>query len=248
MTGTHLQVYPTVSVLSKAAADLFAKAARDAVNRRGRFLAALSGGNTPIPFFKLLAQPPYPHELPWTMMHFFWSDERCVPADHPDSNYGQTRGVWLSHVPVPEENMHRIKGELEPGDAAKEYQERLAEFAEGGLGWPRLDFVLLGLGSDGHTASLFPGSKVDIDSRLAVEAVRGSYAGRPAERISLTPNVFNSARLILFLVAGEEKAEALAASRQGRSDPSRWPAQRIHPRDGNVLWLIDTAAASLLSR
>jgi len=248
MTGTHLQVYPTVSVLSKAAADLFAQAARDAVDRRGRFLAALSGGNTPIPLFKLLAGPPYQDELPWTRMHFFWSDERCVPADHPESNYGQARGNWLARVPVLEGNLHRIKGELEAGEAVKDYRERLEEYAEGGLGWPRLDFVLLGLGSDGHTASLFPGSEVNIDPQLAVVAVRGSYADRPAERISLTPSVFNSARLVLFLVTGEEKAEALAASRQGRSDPSRWPVQRIRPRDGKVLWLIDTAAASLLSR
>ena len=114
--------------------------------------------------------------------------------------------------------------------------------------WPRFDFVLLGLGTDGHTASLFPGSAVKIGSQLAAVAVQADYAGRPVDRVSLTPNVFNAARLILFLVAGEEKAEALAASYHGRSDPERWPAQRIRPANGKIVWMIDAAAASLLSR
>jgi 6-phosphogluconolactonase len=247
MTETHLQVFPTVSVLSRAAADLFARAAKEAVSQRGRFLAALSGGNTPLPLFKLLSQPPYRGKLPWTQMHFFWGDERCVPPDHPESNFGQTRLNWLGRVPLPEANLHRVKGELTPDQAARDYQDQLKEFAEDRLEWPRFDFVLLGLGTDGHTASLFPGSAVKISPRRAAIAAQGNYAGRPADRVSLTPDVFNAARLIIFLVAGEEKAEALAASYHGRSDPVRWPAQRIRPPSGKVVWLIDAAAASLLS-
>ncbi len=247
MTETHMQIYPTVSVLSRAAAELFARSAQEAVNERGRFLVALSGGNTPIPFFKLLAQLPYQKDLPWEKMDFFWSDERCVPRDHPESNYGQAREKWLAHVPVPSQHLHRAKGELKPSAAARDYQKQLEKFADPGQKWPRFDFVLLGLGSDGHTASLFPGSPLEIEPGLAVIAVKGTYADRPADRVSLTPNVFNTARLIVFLVSGEEKAEALAATRTGRSDPSRWPAQRIRPHSGKVVWLIDQAAASLLA-
>lgn len=247
MSETHLQVFPTMSVLSAAAADLFARSAREAVAGRKRFLAALSGGGTPVPLFKLLALPPYREELPWTKMHFFWSDERCVPPGNPESNYGQARANWLARVAVPEDNLHRIKGELPPEQAAEDYRALLKGFAEAGLDWPRLDLVLLGLGADGHTASLFPGSLVKPGPEMAAVPVQANYAGRPAERVSLTASVINAARLVLFLVTGEEKAEALAATRQGRSDPARWPAQRIRPSDGKVLWMIDAAAGSLLS-
>ncbi len=246
MTETHLQVLPTVSSLSQAAADLFVRTVREAAARRPRCLVALSGGNTPVPFFRLLAQPAYRRKLPWERIHFFWADARCVPPGHPESNYGQAYDLWLAHVPLPEENMHRVKGELKPADAASDYRQQLLDFAGERLRWPRFDFVLLGLGTDGHTASLFPGSPVDPRPRRSVITARKSYQDRPSERISLTAEVFNSSRLVCFLVAGAEKAEALAASHRGRKDPVRWPAQRIRPPDGKVYWLVDAEAASFL--
>jgi 6-phosphogluconolactonase len=248
MAETHLQVFPTVAVMSQAAADLFVRTAETAIARRDRCLTALSGGNTPVPLFRLLAQAPARSRLDWQKMHFFWADERCVPPEDPESNFGQAVAKWLRRVPVPEENLHRVKGELGSRPAAREYRALLKRFAEGGQPWPRFDFVLLGLGADGHTASLFPGTPVETRPTPAVISATGHYRGRPAERISLTPNVFNAARLVVFLVSGEEKAEALAATRSGRGDPVRWPAQRIRPVDGKVLWLVDAAAARLLRR
>jgi 6-phosphogluconolactonase len=248
VSETHLQVFPTVAVMSQAAADLFARTVVEAVAKRDRFLAALSGGNTPVPFFRLLSRPPYHRRLPWEKMHFFWADERCVPPDDPQSNYGQALAKWLVHVPVPRENLHRIKGELGSPPAVRNYRTQLKDFAEGGHPWPRFDFVLLGLGADGHTASLFPGTPAEMrPARSAIPAI-GNYRGRPAERISLTPSVFDAARLIVFLVSGEEKAEAVAATRTGPSDPVRWPGQRIRPKGGKVVWLIDEAAACLLRK
>ncbi len=243
MAESRLQVFPTVDRMSQAAAELFARTVGESMERRGYFSAALSGGNTPVPLFHLLAGPPYREGLPWERMYFFWADERCVPPDHPESNFGQARLKWFRHISVPEQNLHRILGELPPSRAAQDYNRQLRRFADEGLRWPRLDFVLLGLGSDGHTASLFPGSPVETGAGRAAVAIRGAYRDRPADRVSLTPAVFNAARLVVFLVCGEEKADAVAASRQGRRDPLRWPAQRIRPEGGKVVWLIDEAAA-----
>ena len=248
MTETHLQVYPTVTTLSAAAAELFERTVREAVRRDGRFLAALSGGNTPVPFFRLLARPPYRERLPWSQMHFFWADERCVPPEDPESNYGQARAKLFAQVPLPEANLHRVQGELGMLLAARAYRAELRHFAAAGLAWPRFDFVLLGLGSDGHTASLFPGSKAGNRPGQGVIAATGIYQGRPAERVSLTPQAINAARRIVFLVSGEEKAEAMAATCCGPSDPLRWPAQRVRPSDGKLLWLVDEAAARLLRK
>jgi 6-phosphogluconolactonase len=242
MPETYIQIFKDSTALSLAAAEHFAETVMDAVTRRGRFLAALAGGNTPLALFRLLAEPPYRQQLPWSQMVFFWGDERCVPPDDPHSNFKQAWQAWLAHIPIPEENLQRIKGELDPTAAARDYAEQLKTFAEGALAWPRLDWVLLGLGGDGHTASLFPGSPADIDAKLAAIPVTANYEGRPAERVSLTPNVFNAARKVVFLATGEEKARALANTLTGARDPLRWPAQRIHPSDGEVWWFIDEAA------
>jgi 6-phosphogluconolactonase len=239
-----VKICPDSRALSYFAADLFGQITREAVSVHGRFLTALSGGSTPLALFHLLAQAPYRDSLPWDRMFFYWGDERCVSPDDTESSYHQAYQAWLAQVKVPEKNICRIKGELGLLAAVDEYTHQLKLMAEPGLVWPRFDLVLLGLGADGHTASLFPGSSET--SGIAAVAVSASYQDRPANRVSLTPDVFNVARNVIFLAAGPEKAKALAATLVGNREPVRLPAQRILPEDGRLWWLVDEAAASLL--
>lgn len=239
-----VKVFSNSIDLSLFASKYFARAAKQSVTARGRFTCTLAGGGTPQVLYSLLAAPPFLASLPWAKMHFFWGDERCVsPGDH-ESCYQQAYRTWLGRVPVPSENLHRIPGELGPQKAAADYAAHLQLFATDGLAWPRFDLVLLGLGSDGHTASLFPGS--DQTSRVATVAVTAHYQDRPANRVSLASDVFNAARRVVFLAAGVEKANALAATLSGQRDLPNLPAQRIRLPRGRVWWLVDQAAASRL--
>lgn len=235
-------VFENLETLSQYAADLFVRVARDAVARHGRFLAALSGGGTPQRLYELLAQLPRLAQIPWAQTHFFWADERCVPPDADGSNYRQVREAILIHAPVPPANVHRVSGELSPPAAAAEYAQQLATFAAAGLNYPRFDLVLLGMGGDGHTASLFPGFDRGAADASPTLAVTAHYEGRPADRVTLTPPVLNAARQVVFLVAGAEKAVALA--RVWRGDGAEMPASLIQPHDGQLTWLVDAAAAS----
>jgi 6-phosphogluconolactonase len=244
MTEITVRVFSDVRDLSQAAADLFDQITRQAVLARERFTSALSGGGTPSSLFHLLAESPYHESLSWEKMFFFWGDERCVPPDDAESNYYQAWQAWLGHVPVPEANILRARGELGPQPAAEDYARQLKSFADPGLEWPRFDLALMGLGADGHTASLFPGSAQT--SGLATVAVSAQYQGRPANRVSLTPDVFNAARNVLFLAVGSEKSDAVSATLTGRREPDRLPAQRILPLDGKLWWFVDSAAASQL--
>ena len=194
----------------------------------------------------LLATPLYRSLLPWHEMYFFWGDERLVPPDDTGSNYYHAAQLLLDKVHVPAENIHRVKGELPTESAILDYTAQLQSFATGRRNWPRFDLVLLGLGSDGHTASLFPGSPGMDESGIAVKAVMANYEDRPSQRLTLTPTVFNESRHILFLVTGANKADAAAAVLDGPFDPEQWPAQRIQPSTGTVTWLIDKAAAAKL--
>ncbi len=194
--------------------------------------------------YSLLAQSPYHESLPWENMCFFWGDERCVPPADPGSNYYQARQALLAQVPVLEKNIFRARGELSPQLAAEDYARQLNSCADPGLDWPRFDMVLLGLGADGHTASLFPGSQETHG--ISTVAVTANYQDRPANRVTLTPDVINSARNVVFLVIGVEKAEALVATVTGTREPVRLPAQRIMPADARLWWLVDQAAASRL--
>ncbi len=187
----ELRIFKEYDALSTAAADIFVRAGMDAIGARGHFLVALSGGNTPSGLYRTLASEPYRNQVDWQNTFVFWGDERCVPPDDDGSNYHQADETLLSHVPIPRENIHRVKGELIPYEAATAYAQTLKEFADSELQWPRFDLVLLGMGADGHTASLFPGSNVDVNSSTL--AVTADYNGRPAERVTLTPLVFNSA-------------------------------------------------------
>ncbi len=230
--------------LSSFAAELLAQTARAAVSDRGSFMIALSGGGTPKQLYHLLAESPYCESLPWERMMFFWGDERCVSPDDPESCYHQTYSTWLAHVPVPAQNIYRIIGELGPQAAAADYARQLKSVAESGLDWPRFDFVLLGLGMDGHTAALFPDSPET--KGVATQAVTANYEDRPAQRVTLTPDVFNAARNVVFLASGQAKAAALSATITGPRALLKLPAQRIRPQDGHLWWLVDEDAASLL--
>ena len=210
----------------------------------------LSGGSTPLALFRRLAQAPYLESLPWREIHFFWGDERCVPPEDPESNYRQAFQALLAPVAVPAENIHRALGELAPEAASADYALQLAHFAadfprlaDPSGAWPRLDLALMGLGADGHTASLFPGQIHPTEACASVIAVTAAYQGRPANRVTLTPQVFNAARQVTFLATGEAKAAALAAVLQGQPNALTYPAQRIQPVNGKVTWMVDRAAA-----
>ena len=239
-----IKVYKNLQELSIAAAELFVDSAAQAIVARGRFLTVLSGGNTPNPLYQTLAVAPYRDQINWAKVHVFWGDERCVPRDDPDNSYYQARLALLDHVDIPADNIHRIQSDLEPAAAATDYARTLKVFSTPPLDWPRFDLVLLGMGEDGHTASLFPGSPVEITTPTV--AVTANYQDRPAKRVSLTPLIFNLARQIVFLVSGGGKSETLTSVLNAEYHPEQYPAQRIRPTDGEVIWLVDEAAASRL--
>jgi 6-phosphogluconolactonase len=241
----EIRVFKDLENLSHEAANLFIEQAAKAIGGRGRFLTALNGGSTPGRFFQLLATE-YRDKVDWNKVHVFWGDERCVPPDDPGSSYGQALGALLSRVPIPDSNVHRIKGSLEPVEASRDYALTLREFASPPLDFPRFDLVYLGMGEDGHTASLFPGSSVDVaEPTLAVTA---QYQNRPANRVTLTQFVFNQARVIAFMATGEKKANTLAKVLSDRYNPVLYPAQRIEPKDGQLIWLVDEDAAGKLPK
>ncbi len=173
-----VRIFDDLDALSRAAADAFVRASAESVEQRGRFLVALSGGSTPVPLYKLLGSPPYVGQVSWPVTDAFWGDERCVPVGDPENSYRQVHDILLGHVSIPPTNVHRIQSELEPEDAAADYRRTLKEFASPPLDWPRFDMVLLGMGSDGHTASLFPGS--EVAPAAPALAVTGRYENRPA--------------------------------------------------------------------
>lgn len=228
------------------AANLVVKSVIEAVSVRDCFHLVLSGGSTPKTLYKLLAEEPFRSQIPWPVGHIFWADERLVPPDNIESNYKLAWDLFLEDVPLKEENLHRMKGEAGARQAVSEYSKLLRGLAEKDRDWPHFDVVLLGLGADGHTASLFPGPISKAEKSNGVIAAKAAYQNRPADRITLTPLVLNEARQITFLAAGSEKAEAVRGSLGKELDPKRWPAQRINPPAGKVTWIVDQAAAGSL--
>jgi 6-phosphogluconolactonase len=241
----ELNIFKDSEKLSQHAAQIFVEQAARSLNDRGRFLVALNGGSTPTRLFQLLAAE-YRDKVDWSKTHIFWGDERCVPPDDPGSSYGQARDLLLRHVPIPDSNIHRIQGDLEPAEASRDYALTLRGFASPPLEFPRFDLVYLGMGEDGHTASLFPGSPVDVTALTL--PVTAHYQDRPANRVTLTQLVFNQARLVVFMATGAKKAVTLAEVLSERYNPELYPAQRIEPKDGELIWLVDTDAASKLPR
>jgi 6-phosphogluconolactonase len=237
--------FATAQAFNQAAAELLVTLAQEAVAQHGRFTLALSGGGTPSGVYQLLAERPFCNQMPWQHTHLFWGDERLVPSDDPGSNYGQAAELLLKKVPLPAENIHRARGEWDMETAVADYTHQLQTVASDGQ-LPILDVVLLGMGSDGHTASLFPGSP-PTQSEWVV-GVTANYDGRPAQRLSLTPIIINQARHIIFLVTGGSKAQTLQKVLYGPHRPETLPAQRIQPINGTLTWLTDTAVASELSQ
>lgn len=241
---TILKVFKNRENLSQAAAKIFTESANEAIHTRGRFLFALAGGETPSGLYRLLAQRHYQVKLAWEKCFVFWGDERCVPPDNKGSNYRQAAETLLRHVSIPEDHIMRIEGERGPDEASKRYIKVLQKFASPPLRWPRFDLVLLGMGEDGHTASLFPNS--EIAETTPVLPAKAQYQRRPSERVTLTEAVFNSSHHVIFLVTGINKANILRKVFSGSYQPKDLPVQRIQPRDGQVTWLVDEEAASQL--
>lgn len=236
---TNVRVLPDGEAAAHAGVRIFTEAAADAISLRNRFSVALSGGSTPKKLCHLLGAS-YSEKIAWEHVHIFWSDERCVPPDHEQSNFRLANEEFLSRINIPDANIHRIQGELGPTEAAGAYEHELrAHFRAGGI--PYFDLILLGIGEDGHTASLFPGEKtVSETERLAVPAFPGHAGNR---RVTLTLPVLNNAALVVFLVTGKAKSGIIREILlKGKRD--LYPAGAVRPEHGRIIWLLDEDAAS----
>jgi len=246
----ELQIFPDGEKLIQAAAEHIIKITSQGIAENGRVAIALSGGSTPRPLYTLLASEAYSQSVDWPKVHLFWGDERCVPPDSPESNYRMARETLLNAVRIPASNVHRIHGEENPEKAAAAYEEELRTFfgvnATDGSLRQGFDLILLGMGDNGHTASLFPGSPAVNEKKRWVMAQYVEVVSM--WRITLTPVVINSAKDILFIVSGAEKAERLHDVLKGPFQPEVLPAQIIKPARGRLLWLVDKAAAGRLER
>lgn len=237
-----INVFADFTALVSAGVEKFIGLANHSIGQSGQFSVALSGGSTPDPFYRGLAEPANQNRLSWEKVHLFWGDERPVSPDHAESNFNMVQEALISHVPIPEANVHRVPAEMDVRLAAFSYEEVLRDFFAGE--WPRFDLVLLGMGEDGHTASLFPHSAgLNEEHRWFI----ANYApGRETWRLTLSKHAINSAREIWILVAGESKSEKLAEVLTGPNDPQANPIQLIAPEDGEMIWMVDAAAAGEL--
>jgi 6-phosphogluconolactonase len=242
-TARDIRILETAEEVARAAADLFTDIAIASISAEGRFSVALAGGSTPRRTYQLLASEEYRDRVSWSKVHIFFGDERCVPPTHADSNYRMVEETMLSRLPIPEENVHRMIGEGDAHANASLYESELRTFFDGEP-WPLFNLVLLGMGDDGHTASLFPGTDALKEDRAWV--VANWVEKFQSYRITLTAPAINHAANIIFLVAGASKAERLHEVLRGARDPLRLPAQLIQPVAGSLIWLADKAAAARL--
>jgi len=230
--------------LAQRGADIFLRIAGESVDLRGRFACAISGGSTPRLMHRLLCEEPHLSKALWHRTHIFWVDERCVPTNHPASNYGMARDDSLGRAPIPEEQVHAMPVDFPPEKGASAYQEELIRFFQPQSSKiPMFDLIFLGIGTDGHTASLFPGQSALNEKERLVVSVKG---GTPhVSRLTMTFPLLNNAREIVCLVSGREKAAILKTVLE---DPAaQLPAQKIQPLNGHLTWLLDRPAASLLN-
>ncbi len=243
----RIVVCPTKESLFEAAAQCVAQSMTSQSQPAQFYSIALSGGSTPRGLFNLLTAEPYRTQIDWSAVRIFWGDERPVPADHPESNFRMAKENFLDHLPIPSEQVFRIEGERPGEEAAAGYEKVLQQaFSLGETEVPRLDLVLLGMGPDAHTASLFPETGVlEEKERLVTAPWVEKFQ---THRITLTPKVFNAAQKIVFVVSGVDKALALQAVLEGPFQPRQYPAQIIHPVQGELIWLLDQAAASQLKK
>ena len=229
--------------MARSAAERFVELGQAAIDARGCFSVGLAGGSTPKRTYELLASEAYREQLNWSKVHICFGDERCVPPDHSESNYRMANEALISRVSIPPPNVHRINGLGDAVANASLYEDELRTFFNP-ASWPRFDLVLLGMGDDGHTASLFPGTKALVEPRAWVVANWVEKFG--TFRITLTAPAINHAANIAFLVTGATKAERLLEVLRGALDPEKLPSQLIQPLDGSLFWLVDKAAAGRL--
>jgi 6-phosphogluconolactonase len=239
MTIPEIKVFPTPPLLAEEAANRIVAQAAEFMALQERFAIVLSGGSTPKTLYELLASPAYRDQIDWTRMHVYFGDERCVPPEHPDSNHRMASEALLNHVPIPGDNVYRIRGEIDPEAAATEYGQLLKErFGDAGP-----DLVLLGMGDDGHTLSLFPGTAALQETRH--RCVSNFVEKLNVWRITLTAPFVNRAAQILVLVAGAGKAPRVQEVLEGEKAPQRNPIQLIDPASGRLTWLLDAQAAAM---
>lgn len=249
MIHPEIQVLPDPAAVAAEAAERVVRAADEAIALAGRFSFVLAGGSTPKALYELLSSEPYRGRIDWANVEVYFGDERTVPPDHLDSNYRMAREAMLSKVPIPDDNVYRMRGEIDPDEAAKEYGLMLKEkfssstSRQAGNGETGPDLVLLGMGDDGHTASLFPGT-------LALRETNHRAFANPVPqlnttRLTMTAPLLNRGREVILTVTGANKAKRLAEVLEGPRDPERLPVQLIAPENGKLTWLIDTAAAGM---
>jgi 6-phosphogluconolactonase len=237
-------IYPDSDTLSHAAARYVVRVASEAITTHGRFTLALAGGSTPKKLYGLLASEPYRDQIDWALTEIFWSDERSVPPDSEDSNYHLAHEVLLSQVPIPAGQVHRMPADAKDQDEASLMYTQEIQRVFGTNGIPSFDLIQLGMGPEGHTASLFPHqASLHEQARLIMPV---TVPKPPPPRLTFTPLLLNAASHILFLVTGQDKADALQAVLEGEYNPDEYPAQIIRPTKGEVTWMLDPAAAGKL--
>jgi len=242
-SNQKIEVLSDLEALSHRAASIFVSASRNSIAAKKRFAVAISGGSTPRRLYTILGSETYRDQVDWQSVHFFWADERCVSKDDEASNFKMAFDAFLSKIALPEENIHRIKGEEAPDKAARDYEKEIRRF-HGGSEWPEFDLIILGVGEDGHTASLFPGSKaIEETIRLAIPVY---LEERKKNRVTLTLPVLNNADQVLFLVAGHSKAAVLSEIFGEAERRKLLPAGLINLVHRNMVWLIDQEAAGKL--
>ena len=238
----ELHILPSTEETAQAKAKFVATLAEECLGTQGKFTIALSGGSTPRRLYQILASPPHAEGIAWDRWHIFWSDERCVPPDHQDSNFRMARQALLDHVPIPPAQVYRMRGEVAPEKAAREYETAVLNVFQTPV--PSFDLILLGIGDDGHTASLFPGSEALLENQRLVMA--NLAPSPPVHRITFTLPLINAAKVVAFLDTDESKAEVLRRVLEPAPGEGVLPATMVRPIQGTVHWFLTKEAASLL--
>ena len=237
-----MKVFQKIYADPERVAEQFARHLAEwmAESEKEHFHIALSGGSTPRLLFDLIARD-YANKFPWDMVHFWWGDERCVPPDDADSNYGMTRRHLLDHIDIPEQNIHRVRGENDPETEAIRYGKEIQEYIPQENGWPVFDLIMLGLGTDGHTASIFP-HEMELWENPNV-CVVATHPDSGQKRVSLTGGVINEGKRIAFLATGGSKTEKYVEIVEQKGAYKSYPASYVKPEKGDLYWFIDQAAA-----
>jgi 6-phosphogluconolactonase len=242
----YIAIYPDIHALSLQAAQYTVRIARESVADRGRFTIALAGGTTTGELYGLLGSEPFRSQIDWQLVHIFWGDERCVPPESPDSNFYQAQEALLNKIAIPESHIHRMPADQLDRDSASQAYTVEMQHAFRTNVIPDFDLIHLGMGPEGHTASLFPHQASLHEKQRLVMPV--SVPKPPPDRLTFTPPLLNAARNVLFLVTGNEKAVALQAVLEGEYQPEEYPAQIVRPTNGEVTWMLDKAVAQKIQR